>query len=891
MAIRYLVVEDGKEHLPVTDEDGKPNHHLMGAAWAALHGGYRGNKYEGPKKEEAIAKLKKMYEEQGIEVPAERAEADAAPRCRNRGRLQAAATPERMAAQQRGPTMEVQCYSTAVIEAENEAGLPKEIMFAPGGVHTIGAKHPATGKPIRVTVNVKPDAVLSIQATREIYADNSENYKPMADKNHERKEATFWAGPVRWANGFRQGSARAGDLRTTAESGEGKDGLVIGCETWTKLGADSILGKVFRCFSPELILDADRKRLKEVGGVLQFEKGARGSAENPAEIVGHAREAVGTLTNDPAFTDILPIWAERGEVCGQETGAQQGAEQDVRGRETGAQQEGAEQMAAQQHGPTEEEETNGGQPPKLNKESPMSDKKEDTAVDAAAVTAIQAEKAKLEQSLADAQKEAEALRERVKAADRVRYATAIQAAVGRGAIAPQMKVKRTVDGKEAEVLYTDFLAAQCEANPDTLLVIEQMPAAGGALALQQRVVKKDGRDTAPAGAGLDASGLILCERPSLEEAVRGYLSAQAEARRADKQGTKWELIDNLRRQAGQIYEKHIRKAYLDLGHVPVQAEWAEGIDFGVAIQGANSLGTLAATNIVAQEVLVLLRKLLFPFLRLSFDLSSKGAVFLQTINTRTRAVPVVNHRQQTDTTYSDSDTVTYDASVQLSSWPYVQNTIVSGIIASTTRDIWKEVMEPILYAVAEDMFKTWTGIMTVANFDKTPILNRQGYTLGSAPNRLTLVGIDNDLDTLLNPEQGREVLMATDAYNSLRNDVTLVMYFNAGPESDARRTGDLGERENLYVHKTQEFNSRTDGVRGFALTPSATVVATRIPTQVEKDLNIAYPGQRDVITEPDTGLSLLVTKWMQPDGSAGSIRAEALIGANVAQANAGLILN
>ena len=48
---RYLVTEeDGTGHLPVRDSDNGPlNHHLMGAAWAALHGGYRGNKYQGPR--------------------------------------------------------------------------------------------------------------------------------------------------------------------------------------------------------------------------------------------------------------------------------------------------------------------------------------------------------------------------------------------------------------------------------------------------------------------------------------------------------------------------------------------------------------------------------------------------------------------------------------------------------------------------------------------------------------------------------------------------------------------------------------------------------------------------------------------------------------------------
>lgn len=70
--IKYLVTEaDGTTHLPVTGDDGKPDHTLMGAAWAALHGGYRGNKYAGPNKAEAIDKLKAMYKSEGMDTPAE----------------------------------------------------------------------------------------------------------------------------------------------------------------------------------------------------------------------------------------------------------------------------------------------------------------------------------------------------------------------------------------------------------------------------------------------------------------------------------------------------------------------------------------------------------------------------------------------------------------------------------------------------------------------------------------------------------------------------------------------------------------------------------------------------------------------------------------------------
>jgi len=75
---QYLVVdEQGKGHLPVRDSADAPlNHHLMGAAWAALHGGYRGQKYEGPGKEAAIAKLQALYREEGMEWPEAQAAED-----------------------------------------------------------------------------------------------------------------------------------------------------------------------------------------------------------------------------------------------------------------------------------------------------------------------------------------------------------------------------------------------------------------------------------------------------------------------------------------------------------------------------------------------------------------------------------------------------------------------------------------------------------------------------------------------------------------------------------------------------------------------------------------------------------------------------------------------
>lgn len=71
--VKYLVSDSTGDHLPYTDTEGKPDHRLMGGAWAALHGGYRGNKYEGPSKDAAIARLKGVYKAEGMDTPQESA--------------------------------------------------------------------------------------------------------------------------------------------------------------------------------------------------------------------------------------------------------------------------------------------------------------------------------------------------------------------------------------------------------------------------------------------------------------------------------------------------------------------------------------------------------------------------------------------------------------------------------------------------------------------------------------------------------------------------------------------------------------------------------------------------------------------------------------------------
>lgn len=72
-ASHYLVVEKSDQpstwHLRVKDASGKLDTRLLGAAHAALTKGFRGNKYGGPNKQAALARLKRLYSQAGLDWP------------------------------------------------------------------------------------------------------------------------------------------------------------------------------------------------------------------------------------------------------------------------------------------------------------------------------------------------------------------------------------------------------------------------------------------------------------------------------------------------------------------------------------------------------------------------------------------------------------------------------------------------------------------------------------------------------------------------------------------------------------------------------------------------------------------------------------------------------
>lgn len=162
-------------------------------------------------------------------------------------------------------------------------------MFAPGGVHTIT---PAAGEgSAEVTMRIDESTAVVLNASLEkLNAENSPQ-RAFFDKEHdEAAGATAWPIKFVWSNSPVPG---------------------IYCEHEpSEFGKELVQGKIIRAFSPSFYSDAALPKKVNRGQHVKISAGKRGSAENPARMTGLVFPACGTLTNNPAFRKILPLWAK-----------------------------------------------------------------------------------------------------------------------------------------------------------------------------------------------------------------------------------------------------------------------------------------------------------------------------------------------------------------------------------------------------------------------------------------------------------------------------------------------------------------------------------------------------------------------------------------------------
>jgi phage I-like protein len=300
------------------------------------------------------------------------------------------------------------------------------------------------------------------------------------------------------------------------------------------------------------------------------------------------------------------------------------------------------------------------------------------------------------------------------------------------------------------------------------------------------------------------------------------------------------------------------------------------------VQAANSLGTLVG-NLIAQQSLSLL-KYEFPLLKnISADFSNQSADFNQTIITRLKSAIAAS--QYSGSGYTAASATLTDVPVTLSHHPYAQVSFNANELASTNRDLFGEQAEVVNYAIGLDIINAIYALLIAANYPTTP-LTVTGTT-GASYNRAAAVAAAQQLFINKVPRANRFNLLNAIAFGGLAQDSSIVSL--AAFQKPEIITGyELPPIADMQP--IQAVNLPTTGsMVAFAGHPRALAIATRVPNDYTQALPGSNYGAVSQVTDPDTGITVMVTQYVNHDAGTSNYRVALMYGVAVGDPNAGVI--
>ncbi len=749
-----------------------------------------------------------------------------------------------------------------------------EMMYMPGGVQTITPVEGGIGAPIRVMVDAAGAAALNQQCV----ALKARNKRPFFDFNHEDGPASFWPEEFFY--------------RESPEPG-------IYCRgEWTATGRASVEGKEWRQFSP--VFHVDNKRA------------------NPARIVCRdlAKPNMGGLVNDPAFHQILPLWAKNAD----------GAQSISNNQENEMNEE---QLAALQAKNAElQTELNGLKA----QQTALKAKNENDALVSAQIAAKEAElkfaatTLENEQLKAKNQEQATAIAARNKADAEA----AVKRAVERGAIAAKDTTTQSA------------LVAKGAEDPGFLPVIDAMQG-------QQL----SGRMT-PGGSGVQITGEAPNAKLKAFAAVVCRNAGVALSTETSKEKGR------LAREAAAIFARDIESDNV-----------LTDITMEEAIKAADvtdaQVGLLAGT-LVLQRALPLLQYE-FPILsQITSDYSDAPGLFDQTETTRIILKPAVqNYNPATDAagrplgwdTVSKAQSV--DVSVKLDE--HVGVPIVFGVqtLSKTIRNLFGETAPMATYALGERAVAKLTALMTAANFNAYADVSEGGgattsgsttitvtstagmypgqaisgpgipantyvrsvtngttaeltqaatatdvelsFTLGGGKVPTTyatyvkalanfgiadLGNIKAALSTNEVPAQNRFALLNSSYHSKLAQEPAVNSFWAATRQPEVITKGSLPELQGFMPLEAPWFPASSNRV-GFAGHKASLLLKSRLPNDFTSAVGAMTPGSVTTVTTPG-GISVLLVQYVNLQSSYAEWRPEVMLGAAVGDRRCGLVL-
>jgi hypothetical protein len=304
---------------------------------------------------------------------------------------------------------------------------------------------------------------------------------------------------------------------------------------------------------------------------------------------------------------------------------------------------------------------------------------------------------------------------------------------------------------------------------------------------------------------------------------------------------------------------------------------AEGED--LPIYAANTLGTLAG-EIIVQRALELLTLNLPLLSRIGTDFSDQSVAFNTELNTRIIGIPGTSAYHTTNG-YATENTLTTDVPVTIDGHRSSQVSFNANELASTSRRLFDEFAPAMQYAIGKMLVDAVYGEITVAQFAQESTV--EALVDFDRQTVITLGGVLSDAGV---PDMGRTLLLNGSYFDKLFSDSAIVSL------AAQQNAGVITEGQMVRVHGFDVIRASNlptaENLTGFAFSKSALVLATRLPN----DYSAALPGATgggvvQVITEPRTGVSLMLTQFVNHLLGASYARVAIMYGTAPGQALAG----
>ena len=304
------------------------------------------------------------------------------------------------------------------------------------------------------------------------------------------------------------------------------------------------------------------------------------------------------------------------------------------------------------------------------------------------------------------------------------------------------------------------------------------------------------------------------------------------------------------------------------------------------LMAANAPGTLAGT-LVTQRALELL-KFQFPILKtIATDFSTENAAFNQIIQSRIISIPSVGS-YNTTTGYAQTDMTAVDVPVTMTAHKFVQISFDANTLAGTVRQLFDEFAPASSYALGKDMVDALFALITAANFTNTPSTIA---LVNFVRNDLVDIGVALTLRGVPNGSMNRSLQLYPTYYGKLQKDsgttLNVVTALAAFQRPEILTEGILPELDGFRVISTPTLPGNGENLVGFAHSRSALLLATRLPADYANALPGASYGVVNVLTDPDTGISVQQVGYVDHTLGRANLRIALMYGVAKGQNNAG----